>query len=233
MGVDHADEGNERRGWAHAQQGLQIDLETDVEEQHQHADLGQKGQGVIRARVGEHLHARQNQGEVAEADPRQQLAEHRRLSETLRQQPAGLRGQNQDGDREEQRAERGCSAPAADSPVAEVRWISANARQTQEASRMVNRRLSVDENGRPAPGFMLFVGLWLCPVLPVPAGNFSSTVRLPAPSRCPSPDTGACRTGFPRSTTSSGLLARRRESSASRSTPKGWPPGTLASSPLS
>ena len=105
-GRRHADEGNEHRGWAHAQQGLQIDLETDVEKQHQHADLGQKGQGVIGARVGEHLHTRQNQGEVAEPDPSQQLAEYRRLSETLGQHPPGLGGQNQDGDGKEQRAER-------------------------------------------------------------------------------------------------------------------------------
>ncbi len=107
MGVATPIEGNEHRGWAHAQQGLQIDLETDVEEQHQHADLGQKGQGVIASARWRTSASPAHQGEVAESDSRQQLAEHRRLSETLRQHAPCLGGQNQDGDREEQRAECG------------------------------------------------------------------------------------------------------------------------------
>jgi hypothetical protein len=98
---DHADQRHQQRRGADARQRAQVGLEADVEQQQQHADLGQHLQRRLVADEREAGGAVRERQQVADADPDQQLAEHRRLAQPHREQAAELRRQQQRGEPEQ------------------------------------------------------------------------------------------------------------------------------------
>jgi hypothetical protein len=98
-----AEHGDQERGRAHPDESPQVGLQPDLEEQQQHADLGQEVQrGNGPEEVGA-VTADDQRHEVAETHAHQQLAEHRWLPPALDDETADLRRGYEQGDRKERR----------------------------------------------------------------------------------------------------------------------------------
>jgi hypothetical protein len=69
--------------------------------------LGQEGECLVRARLGEGVHAGDDEGEIPEADPGHQFPQYGGLAEPLHDQPAHLGGQHEAGHGEQERSELG------------------------------------------------------------------------------------------------------------------------------
>ncbi len=99
-----SDQGDQRRRRARPGEGPQIGLEPDVEEQDEDAHLGEDVERGLTLDEADALVAEQGRQEVAEADPHDQLAEHRRLAPPLGQEAAGLGRDHEHGEPEQDRA---------------------------------------------------------------------------------------------------------------------------------
>ena len=92
-----------RSAEGHPGESAQIRLEPDLEEQQQHADLGQKTQGGIGLEQLGAMTADDERHEIAEAHAHQQLAKNRWLSQALDHKTADLRRSHEQGNGEERR----------------------------------------------------------------------------------------------------------------------------------
>ena len=100
----HADGGHERGRGADPGECPQVSLQSDVEQEDQHADLGQHVQRGVAAHEGDPAFAEERWEEVPRADPHEQLAEDRGLPPPFRQDPAALRGQHEERQSKQDRA---------------------------------------------------------------------------------------------------------------------------------
>ena len=81
----HADGGDERGRGADPDEGPQVGLQADAEQQDQHPDLGQHVEGGLAAHEGDPMFAEEGGEQVPRADPHEQFAEDRRLAPSFRQ----------------------------------------------------------------------------------------------------------------------------------------------------
>jgi hypothetical protein len=104
-GRDHPDQGHQGGGRADPQERREVGLDADIEQEDEHADLGQESQGGIDAGLAQLFHPRHEERQVAQANPGDELAQDRGLARPLREDSSHLGGEDQHGHGKQQRAE--------------------------------------------------------------------------------------------------------------------------------